>query len=116
MLRESVNSNDGSFQLGSITEGVAEDQDVHYAGLLAEFAEQVVARDTNKVKDLRESIIDQMDSKAFIDVAATAAGFHGVVRIADATGIPIINKMSEGVSSELDVDHFYASGLGDRGH
>ena len=116
MLRESVNSKNGSFKLGSITGGVIADQDVDHAALLAEFSEQVVARDKNKVKDLRESIIDQMGAKAFIDIAATAAGFHGVVRIADATGIPVVNKMSEGVSSELDVNHFYASELGDRGN
>ena len=52
---------------------------------------------------------------AIVDVAATAAGFHGVVRIADATGIPVVNEMSLGVRTELKVDHFYASGLGDRG-
>ena len=115
MLRESVQSNDGNFQLNSITEGVVDDQDIPYAGLLAEFAETVVARDKHKIKNLSGSIIDQMGAGAFIDVAATAAGFHGVVRIADATGIPVVNDMSLGVSSELNVDHFYASGLGDRG-
>jgi len=115
MLRESVKSKDGNFLLDSITAGVTNDQDVQYAGLLAEFAEAVVERDKINIKILSKSIIDKMGAEAFVDVAATAAGFHGVVRIADATGIPVVNEMSLGVSTELKVDHFYASGLGDRG-
>jgi hypothetical protein len=115
MLRESVKSNAGNFALNSITEGVDHDQDVRHSSLLAEFAEALVARDKHKIEKLSKSIIVEMGSFEFIDVAATASGFHGVVRIADATGIPVVNDMSLGVSSELNVDHFYASGLGDRG-
>ena len=115
MLRESVKSKDGIFLLESITEGVTNDHDVPHARLLAEFAEAVVARDNINVDILSKSIIKRMGVEAFVDAAATAAGFHGVVRIADATGIPVVNEMSLGVSSELNVDHFYASGLGDRG-
>ena len=115
MLRESMNSIDGYFQLGSLSEGVDDDQDIAHSSLLAEFAEAVVARDANQITRLRGSIMDRLGKDAFIDSAATASGFHGVVRIADATGIPVVNKMSIGISSELNVDHFYASGLGDRG-
>ena len=115
MLRESINSKDGDFQLSGITEGVHEDQDIQHSSLLADFAEAVVERDTPSTDLLRKDIINRMGEDSFVDVAATASGFHGVVRIADSTGIPVINKMSEGVSSELDVEHFYASGLADRG-
>ena len=115
MLRESVKSNAGNFELNSITEGVTHDQDVHHSGLLTEFAEALVAQNKDSLRTLSKSIIVQMGPFQFIDVAATAAGFHGVVRIADATGIPVVNEMSLSVSSELNVDHFYASSLGDRG-
>jgi|TARA_B110000196_G_C20743066_1_gene474113 hypothetical protein len=115
MLRESVNSKDNNFQLGSITDGVDDDQGIPHASLLAEYAEIVVARDADNISNIRDSIIRQLGDEAFIDVAATVAGFHGVVRMADATGIPVVNDMSLSVSSELNVDHFYASGLGDRG-
>jgi len=115
MLRESIKSKDGNFKLSSITEGIKDDQDIPYAGLLAEFAENVVSRNGKKLNDLRAAIVEHLGGEAFIDAAATASGFHGVVRIADATGIPYLNHMSSEVSSELDVDNFYASELGDRG-
>ena len=115
MLRESINSKDGNFQLESLTNGVHEDQNIPHSSLLAEFAEAVVSRDKDQIKQLREDIINRLGKEPFIDAAATVSGFHGVVRIADSTGIPVVNKMSEGVSSELNVYHFYASGLGDRG-
>jgi hypothetical protein len=115
MLRESINLKDSNFELGSITGGVSDNQDIPHASLLAEYAEIVVARDLDNITSIRETIIQKLGSEAFIDVAATIAGFHGVVRMADATGIPVVNEMSLSVSSELNVDHFYASGLGDRG-
>lgn len=115
MLRESIQSKEGSFRLQSITEGIKDDQDIPYATLLAEFAEAVVARNVKKLSELRARIIDLIGGEAFIDAAATASGFHGVVRIADATGIPYMNHMSSEVSSDLSVENFYASGLGDRG-
>ena len=63
---------------------------------------KVVKKKTKTVKD-KKSIKDKLKD----DIR------H--VHIADATGIPVVNDMSLGVSSELNVDHFYASGLGDRG-
>ena len=115
MLRESIKSKDGNFKLNSITEGIKDDQDIPYASLLAEFAESIVSRNGNKLSDLRPTIIEHLGGDALIDAAATASGFHGVVRIADATGIPYLNHMSSEVRSELNVDKFYASELGDRG-
>jgi hypothetical protein len=115
MLRESIKSKEGSFRLNSITEGIDDDQGIPFASLLGEFSEAVVFRNINKLEELRATIIKDLGGAEFIDAAATASGFHGVVRIADATGIPYLNHMSSEVAPELDVESFYASELGDRG-
>ena len=115
MLRESVKSKDGSFQLASITDGIRDDGDIPYASLLAQFAEAVVSRSNENLHESRAKIIRHLGGDAFIDAAATASGFHGVVRIADATGIPYINNYTSEVISEINIEQFYAVGLGDRG-
>jgi len=114
MLRESVKSKDGSFQLASITDGIRDDGDIPYASLLAQFAEAVVSRSDEDLSESRAEIISHLGGDAFIDAAATASGFHGVVRIADATGIPYLNYYTSEVISEINVDRFYATELGDR--
>jgi hypothetical protein len=69
---------DGTPQLG-----------VAHAGELLAFADAVVSFDTHRIAAAREAVVACMDEAAMIDAAAVIAGFNGITRIADATGIPL---------------------------
>jgi len=121
MLRESSSVSDVEVDITEVTQdnGVSNDNDIPRSGLLSAFAEAVVRRDTMETTRLREQIISDLGEPAFVDAAATAAAFHGFVRVADSTGIPHSNAAggqdSSALQQEVGIDQFYAAGLGDRG-
>lgn len=56
---------------------------------LAEFAEAIEARDPARVAAARAALHAALGPAALVDAAAVAAIFNGLVRVADATGIPL---------------------------
>jgi hypothetical protein len=60
---------------------------VAQAALLLGFADAVIANDAIDVQ--RARVAAALGEPAMIDAAAVIAGFDGITRIADATGIPI---------------------------
>jgi len=72
-----------------------------------------------EIAGLRSEIISELGKQAFVDVASTAAAFHGFVRVADSTGIPhstaARGQDSSKLQREIGIDQFYAAELGDRG-
>ena len=88
MLRESMHTSGREVDLGSITRGIDASVDVPHAAKLATFAEALVSRDPARIAAARERLHALQGAAAFVDAAATAAAFHGFVRIADAIGIP----------------------------
>jgi hypothetical protein len=88
MLRESSKSTNEAVELKDVTTGLSVRTAVAHATILADFAEAVVARDDARIRAAREAVREAMGPAAMVDAAATIAGFHGFVRIADAIGIP----------------------------
>ena len=88
MLRESMQTSGKEVDLGRVTRGIDESVDVPHAAELATFAEAVVSRDQARIAAARERLQALLGDAACVDAAATAAAFHGFVRIADAIGIP----------------------------
>jgi hypothetical protein len=62
---------------------------VAHAGELLAFADAAVSFDANTTATARDALLACMDEAAMIDAAAVIAGFNGITRIADATGIPL---------------------------
>lgn len=60
---------------------------VPHAALLLGFADAAIAG--NGVEAARECAVAALGEAAMVDAAAVIAGFDGITRIADATGIPI---------------------------
>lgn len=56
---------------------------------LIAFTDAAVRRDANAVLHSRQSVVNALDEMAMLDAAAVIAGFDGITRIADATGIPL---------------------------
>lgn len=65
----------------------ASETGVPQAALLLGFADAVIANDAIDVQ--RARVAAALGEPAMIDAAAVIAGFDGITRIADATGIPI---------------------------
>ena len=121
MLRESSNIKKMNVNLAEVTQkgGMTNDNDIEAAKVLSQFAEAVVRRDSDDSARLRGEIISELGEEAFVDVAATAAAFHGFVRVADSTGIPHSTagggRDSSMLQQEAGIDQFYAAELKDRG-
>ncbi len=64
------------------------DGGVEHGELLARFAESAT-RGSDDLPSLREQLVTAMGGERFIEVAATVGIFNGLVRVADATGIPL---------------------------
>ncbi len=82
---------------------------IPHAELLSHFAEAVVGTDAARLARLRAEVKDTLGAEALVDSAAVAAIFNAVVRIADATGIPLEDykaDMTTGLRSELGIDRY----------
>ena len=115
MLRESINTIGESYQFGAIT-GIAEDHSsIPMSRPLAEFAEAVVSRDAAGCARLRDQIAKALGEAAMVDAAAVVAAFHGFVRIADASGIPVDDARAEAtvdLRAEIGIDAYQDAGYG----
>jgi hypothetical protein len=69
-------------------DGVVEVGVPHARALLA-FADAAVAFDAAAIGAARAAVLVAVGEAALIDAAAVIAGFNGIVRIADAMGIPL---------------------------
>ncbi len=62
---------------------------VSFAGELVRFAEALVSRDPGSLNEARASLLHVAGPEVLVEAAAVAANFQRMVRIADATGIPV---------------------------
>jgi hypothetical protein len=62
---------------------------VPHAALLLRFADAALSFDATRIALLRAEIQAALGEEAMLDAAAVIAGFNGIARIADATGIPM---------------------------
>ena len=88
------------------TSGVAD------AVVLIAFADALVQGDDAALVDARRGLIEAMGDEGMVDTAAVASNFERMVRIADATGIPVdspVNAMTEGMRSDHGIDRFGSS-------
>jgi hypothetical protein len=83
----------------------------HAAELLA-FVEATLAFDATLISRTRAAVLDAMGEDAMVDAAAVIAGFNGITRIADATGIPLESAKAEQSAiwrDRLGIDRFAAT-------
>ena len=94
---------------------MSNDNNIWAAELLSRFAEPVVHRELDKCVPLRAQIISELGEEAFVDVAATAAAFHGLARVADSSGISHSTagggQDSSKLQREIGIDKFNAAEL-----
>ena len=106
LLRASSRGND-RLNFGAIVD-TSQDSGVEHGALLLEFAETAVQR-SGSLGAARERVAQAMGAGAAIDAAGTVANFQRMVRIADATGIPVdpyIAERTGPVSKALGLEAF----------
>jgi len=81
---------------------------IEFGPELLRFAESVARRSAD-LPERRRELLEAAGPKVLVDAAGVAANFQRMVRIADATGIPL-DSMAEGASrelrAELDLERF----------
>jgi len=90
----------------------ATDGDVRYAKELIDFAQSLVSRDEEALLAARDALLQKAGQEVLVDAAAVAANFQRMVRIADATGIPLDAHsvaLSTGVRQQLQLERFASS-------
>ena len=84
---------------------------VEHGTLLIAFAETMVGEDDDTLTHVCHAVIEAMSPAALVDAAGVASNFERMVRIADATGIPLDARMealSHEVRDTLHLERFLA--------
>jgi alcohol dehydrogenase class IV len=97
LLRESSKAQGRDYDLTLLTGGGG-DGNIPHGALLARFAETVLGKDDQVLRDIQADIRRNLGDAALVDAAAIAATFNAIDRVADATGIPIEDAKAEGTA------------------
>ena len=75
--------------MSAVLDGDAATIGVPHGELLVEFAEAMLCGDTQRRARARDAIHATLGAAALVDAAAIVASFNAVVKVADASGIPL---------------------------
>lgn len=113
LLRASSEVNGHPVDLHAVTDPArAADSGVANAAALIALADAMVGDDTAALARARERVRAELGAAQLVDGVAVASNFERMVRIADATGIPLddpVEIMTAGVREELGIDRFTAA-------
>ena len=82
---------------------------VEHGNLLLAFTEAIVRDDEAALTQARHAVIEGISPEAMVDAAGVASNFERMVRIADATGIQLDERMaalSQEVRDTLHLERF----------
>ena len=109
VLRASGQKNGEEFDLENVIGTGDGETGVVHGGLLLAFSDAVIGGDDGELDRARSALIETVGEEAFIDAAGTTASYNAVVRVADATGIPVDEFKQEAareILNELGVEDF----------
>lgn len=90
----------------------ASTESILHGAQLLRFAEAFASRDEALLNQARADLLAQAGAEVLVDAAGVAANFQRMVRIADATGIPLDDlsaAISHKVVTQLDLTRFATS-------
>ncbi len=85
---------------------------IAHAETLLAFADALVGDDDASLARAQAAVVEQLGPAQLVDAAAVASNFERMVRIADATGIPLdtpLDMMSQDLRDALDLNRFGAA-------
>ena len=95
------------YDLTAVTAGGAVESGVPHGRLLVALVEAALGADAPALDPARQAVRRAMGDSAFSDACAAIASFNAVVKVADATGIPIEDWKAErtkDIRAELAID------------
>ncbi len=110
MLRLSADVTESDVDLRMINgDESALPRDIVHGASLLDFAEAFVSRDEKALAGARERLLAEAGPAVVVDTAGVAANFQRMVRIADATGIPLDDTsavLNYPIIKQLDLERF----------
>ena len=85
---------------------------IAHAPVLLAFAEAAVKGSDDALAAARDRVRSELGPEQLVDAAAVVSNFERMVRIADATGIPLdtpVNAMSADLRADLGIDDYASS-------
>ena len=102
VLRASGQKDGEDFDINIVIGDGDGDVGVVHGALLLAFSDAVVGDDDAELNRLRQELVEVLGEEALVDAAGTVASFNAVVRVADATGIPIDEFKAEPARQVLE--------------
>ena len=109
LLRESGEYSGKPHALDVINALGTQNSTVAHASVLLNFADAAVADDASALAIASDALCEELGEEALVDSAALVAIFSAVVKIADATGIPLEEykaKETRALRTELGIDDY----------
>jgi hypothetical protein len=109
LLRASGETQQESIDLRAVTEGEAAPSGLPGGEALTAFAEASVRGEPDAIATARRRVRSELGDAAMVDAAGVIGNFERMVRIADATGIPLdktVALVSVDVRADLGIDAF----------
>ena len=94
MLRESSTADGSSYDLAVIVGDGGADGGVPHGTVLVAFVDAVLGGLDAGIAGVRASVRNAVGDAGFVDACATLASFNAVVKLADGTGIPLEDQVS----------------------
>lgn len=108
LLRASGQRESRDFNLNAVNEADS-DPGVDHASHLRLLTEAAIGSRWQELATIRDDAAAAMGEQAMVDALTVAAGFNGITRVADATGIPLdpMTQMVTGsMRAETGIDAF----------
>ncbi len=109
MLRASTQTNHTELELDAVNGNTESASHVPFGAELVRFAEGVARRNPEQRDAARQALLAAAGPQVLVDAAGVAANFQRMVRIADATGIPVDDigtEMSRQIRGDLKLERF----------
>ena len=110
LLRESGRTAGRDYTLDGVKGTEGGDGGVPHGRRLLDFAEAVIGGTAAALDRARAGLIAAVEIEGFVDAAGVVASFNSVVRIADATGIPLEpfkRDQTADLRAELGIDDWH---------
>lgn len=109
LLRASGERDNRAYDLSAVTDDRG-DSGVPHSDVIRALTEAAVGNRWDELASLREAASRTLGEQAIVDVLTVAAGFNGITRVADATGIPLDERAraaTEDMRAAVGIDRFH---------
>ena len=113
MLRGSIEQRGERVELRTIVDGTEVDSGIEGGAVLVSLVEAAL-RNPAELAGARAAVVAELGVQALVDAAGVIGNFQRMVRIADATGIPVdaaTEAVTEDIREELGLNDFVSARL-----